>query len=305
MNRKEFKKNIPDSTSGMNGSVSSEDLEKLNNKNLDNTTNVSTFSRKNNRNGQSGVQNNLDETIEFSNSDVNKFTNNEKVTSEKADGDSVKMEEQNRPWDNKFESDRDQEGNLSRRAAKDKQKGNKALVYVLFAAIIFIMFVPVVNWSLQANGDSTNTNVTSSDKTQVADNNKTSHKKKTHKKAKKSDNTKSKSKSSHKTSDSATYGDDVDSSADTASDSSNEAATPTANTSAKTSNSGTTSNASYSNSRSNSGSTTQTSAYYTVQSGDTAYRIALNHNLTTAQLYALNGMQSGETLRTGMHLRVK
>ena len=45
--------------------------------------------------------------------------------------------------------------------------------------------------------------------------------------------------------------------------------------------------------------------YYTVQPHDNAYRIALNHGLTTAQLYQLNGLSAGTVLRPGMQLRVK
>lgn len=43
---------------------------------------------------------------------------------------------------------------------------------------------------------------------------------------------------------------------------------------------------------------------YTVKPGDNLYRIALNHNLTTEQLKAMNGI-SGNDIRVGQKLKVK
>lgn len=43
---------------------------------------------------------------------------------------------------------------------------------------------------------------------------------------------------------------------------------------------------------------------YTVRSGDTAYRIAVNHNMTLSQLYQLNGLPAGSSIQPGQVLRV-
>ncbi|UQS83720.1 LysM peptidoglycan-binding domain-containing protein [Bombilactobacillus thymidiniphilus] len=52
-------------------------------------------------------------------------------------------------------------------------------------------------------------------------------------------------------------------------------------------------------------SNTSQADYYVVKPHDNAYRIALNHGLTTEQLYQLNGLSRGTILRPGMQLKVQ
>lgn len=187
----------------------------------------------------------------------------------------------------------------SRVQRNETQKSNKVLVWSLVIVLLAIMCLPIV-WSAVSAGhqktavDSTSQVAVSSKPKSTA-----THKKAKKQKAKKvashlnqSTNKKSESPSDKTAKETTTTQPDTN----TQQDQTNNAAA-TDNNNAEQANTNQQATPAASSSATN-------SSYYVVQAHDNAYRIALNHGMTTQQLYQLNGMSSNTVLRPGMRLRV-
>ncbi|MGR3741850.1 LysM peptidoglycan-binding domain-containing protein [Companilactobacillus sp. DQM5] len=239
---------LPDSVSGLNGSVSKEDLEKIN------TT----------------------------------ISNQGPLVGDK-------------PWNKQFEDDLDEQGKPSRVAKNKKKRGVKNLVIVLFAALIILMFIPVFNWVMSGRNSNPNNQTTS---TQVAKNTDTSSSNKEKKTKKSSD--KKKTSSSKKSNTKKESNDSSDNNNTSDANSNGESANNANNSAASTTQNDQAANAVQQNQNQSANSTSQAdSGYYTVAAGDNPFRIAYNHNMTTDELYALNGLQPGTVLQPGMRIKVK
>lgn len=205
-------------------------------------------------------------------------------------------------WESTFgnDSDSDEPEQLSRVRQKKNRHGNKLLVWSLFIILLIVMFLPIIGQKLTSNHnksaiDSVNQETVNTKPKKTI----TKHKIKS-KKTQKAKKVVSKMDQSQKTEQAASQPADQETNND-----STAANHPQANANAEA--------AQPSKSAANNNEATNdaqnaaaaSGQYYTVQPHDNAYRIALNHGLTTAQLYQLNGMSAGTVLRPGMHLRVK
>lgn len=205
-------------------------------------------------------------------------------------------------WESTFgdDSDSDEPEQLSRVRQKKNRHGNKLLVWSLFIILLIVMFLPIIGQKLTSNHnksaiDSVNQETVSTKPKKTVTKHKTKSKKK--QKAKK---VVSKMDQSQKTEQAASQPADQETNND-----STAANQPQANANAEAAQP---SQPAANNNEANNAAQNAASAssqYYTVQPHDNAYRIALNHGLTTAQLYQLNGMSAGTVLRPGMQLRVK
>lgn len=181
----------------------------------------------------------------------------------KTDQKSPQADDANQPWNKQFEDDRDDEGNLSRVATRRKSHGTKVLQYVLWVLIALFVIVPVTYNAIASNAS----NNGGSDKIAVESKKSSSSKKQSSSKS---------SKSSEASSSSSSV---------TSSESSSSVASSSA----------------VSSSSSVASSSSSAAEYYTVKSGDNAYRIALNHGISLSQFYAWNG----QALHPGQSVRVK
>ena len=205
-------------------------------------------------------------------------------------------------WESTFgdDSDSDEPEQLSRVRQKKNRHGNKLLVWSLFIILLIVMFLPIIGQKLTSNHnksaiDSVNQETVSTKPKKTVTKHKTKSKKK--QKAKK---VVSKMDQSQKTEQAASQPADQENNND-----STAANQPQANANAEAAQP---SQPAANNNEANTAAQNAAAAsgqYYTVQPHDNAYRIALNHGLTTAQLYQLNGMAAGTVLRPGMQLRVK
>ncbi|WP_338216069.1 SAG1386/EF1546 family surface-associated protein [Lacticaseibacillus salsurivasis] len=187
----------------------------------------------------------------------------------KTDQKSPQADDANQPWNKQFEDDRDDEGNLSRVATRRKSHGTKVLQYVLWVLIALFVIVPVTYNAIASNAN----NNGGSDKIAV-ESKKSSSSKKSSKKQSSSKSSKS-SKASSSSSGEATSSESSSSAASSSSVASSSSSVASSSSSAP--------------------------EYYTVKSGDNAYRIALNHGITLSQFYAWNG----QALHPGQSVRVK
>lgn len=238
-NDSDLKNKLPDSVSGLNGSVSPEDLEKINTK--------------------------YDTKIDTKTNGYH-------------------------PWDKQFDTEVTPEPTVaneeqeqqptSRVAKKQKKRGVKTLVMALFAVLVILMFIPVFNWISDSKANSQPNTSKVAKKSSKSD---SSSKKKSADKKKEADKKKAEEEAAAKKKadeEKAAADANNESQANQQQESNTQQQSTAANTQAA-------------------------DTYYTVKNGDNPFRIAYNHNLTTDQLYAINGLAPGTVLQPGMRLRVK
>lgn len=191
--------------------------------------------------------------------------------SKKTDHKQPEPADQDQPWNKQFEDDRDDQGNLSRVATRKKSHGTKVLQYVLWVLIALFIIVPVAYSAIASNSSNNNSG---KDKIAVSSSSKSS-------------SSSSKKPKKHKKQSS--------SSSSAASSSSSAASSSAASSSSAPASSS-------SSSVSSSSSSSAAAGTYTVKAGDNAYRIAVNHGMTLAEFYQLNGRG---TLTPGQTVKVK
>ena len=185
--------------------------------------------------------------------------------------------DKNQPWNKQFEDDRDDEGNLSRVATRKKSHGTKVLQYILWGLIALFIIVPVAYNAIASNSNNNN----GKDKITVQSSSKSSS------------SASSKKPKKHKASSSEASSSVASSSAPAASQSSSAAVSSSVPAS---------SSSSVASSSSSAASSSGAAQYYTVQQGDNAYRIAVNHGVSLSQFYQWNGQG---TLTPGKSVRIK
>lgn len=191
-------------------------------------------------------------------------------------------------WESTFgeDSDAEKEEQLSRVRQKKSQHSNKLLVWSLFIILLVVMFLPIIGQKFSANHDKSSIDSVN----QVAVSSKTKKASKPKAKKQKAKKVVSKLDEQKKPAEA------------------NQVTKPDENQAqAQQQQSQVSEQNNQQQQRPAAASQNQQDAgqYYVVQARDNAYRIALNHGLTTAQLYQLNGISSGTVLRPGMQLRVK
>lgn len=219
------------------------------------------------------------------------------------DIENLNLEDESKPWNKQFEDDLDDSGNRSRVAKNKKKRGIKTLVFALFAALILLMCAPVVNWAMHSNSNpNSNGNGkivanTDSNKSKNSDKKKSEKKDKKKKESEEKDSTEKESDSTETTSDQTDQQAAADAQAKADAEAKQKAAEQAA-ADAKAKKAAEEAEAAKKSSADSTG-------YYTVGAGDNPFRIAYNHNMTTDELYSLNGLQPGSVLKPGMRLRVK
>ena len=198
------------------------------------------------------------------------------------------------PWAAQFDDDRDDSGKLSRVAAKKKRQGNSTLTWVVSILLIAVIIGPIL---LHVLGQNSSGSGSTTDKIMVETSSKSSSDKIS------SEKSSSKAKHSSAKSDKASSKEASSSTSVASSSAAQSSVAPVQSSSAVASSSSTP--VASSSSVTASSSSVQASGTYTVQAGDNAYRIAVNHGMTLAELYALNGLGSGATISPGMTLKVK
>ncbi|MFC6171509.1 LysM peptidoglycan-binding domain-containing protein [Loigolactobacillus jiayinensis] len=187
-----------------------------------------------------------------------------------------------KPWDAKFEDDRDDKGNLSRSATHRKDKSNTLFVTILTIALLVLAALPVGAWTIWQN--QMNRPVA----TESAVSSSSSSAKQTTTAKKQA----TKSTTSHKSSSASSQ---VAASTVADSSSSVESASTAASTSSATS----------SSASSSSSSSSANASYVSAGSGQGLYTIAKNNGLTISELLQLNGLTSTSTIKPGQQIRVK
>jgi outer membrane biosynthesis protein TonB len=191
-------------------------------------------------------------------------------------------------WESTFgeDSDAEKEEQLSRVRQKKSQHSNKLLVWSLFIILLVVMFLPIIGQKFSANHDKSSIDsvnqVAVSSKTKKAFKPK-AKKQKAKKVVSKLDEQKKPAEANQVTKPDENQAQAQQQQSQVSEQNNQQQQQPAA------------------------ASQNQQDAgqYYVVQARDNAYRIALNHGLTTAQLYQLHGISSGTVLRPGMQLRVK
>ncbi|MBA1435078.1 LysM peptidoglycan-binding domain-containing protein [Bombilactobacillus bombi] len=201
-------------------------------------------------------------------------------------------------WESTFGDDSDAEKpeKLSRVRRKKSRHSNTLLVWVIALVLLAIMFSPIIHSAISANHQKsavdTASQVSVSSKPKKAP---SKAKKQTHKKQKakqvtsKLDDYKNQEKTPTANDNPPAPAKPAEQPQNNNDDSQKQAADANNNAAANT----------------NQTQQQDSGEYYTVQPKDNAYRIALNHGMTTAQLYQLNGISTGTVLHPGMRLKVK
>lgn len=193
-----------------------------------------------------------------------------------------------KPWDAKFEDDRDDKGNLSRSATHRKDKSNALFVTILTIALLVLAALPVGAWTIWQN----QMNRPVATESSVSSSSSSKAKKVAVKSSKKT------TKTTKTTSKKAADTNSTRAAASTTTDS-----TSDADASSVTSESSDVSSSSAASSSSSASSSS--GSYVTVGAGQGIYRIAANNGLTVSELLQLNGLTSTSTIKPGQQLRVK
>ncbi|MCH4057391.1 LysM peptidoglycan-binding domain-containing protein [Lapidilactobacillus gannanensis] len=196
--------------------------------------------------------------------------------SQKDQKNSQNNDQQARPWENTFDSDRDENGKLSRVATKKKERNNIVFVSILVVILLAVIGSTIWMW-VAAQNDNKSPQIVVSSSSRV----------KSSVKSQKSETKKSSTKSSSSVSEEASSSSVSSTEESSTEQSASEPVTESSSSTAASS------------------STAETGSTYTVKSGDNLYRIAVNNGLTLDQLLSLNGLTSSSAIAPGQQLRIK
>lgn len=235
-----------------------------------------------------------------SNEDLEKISASKETTESKSKN----------PWDKEFDDNLNDEGQPSRVAKNKKKRGVKTLVFGLFTALILLMFAPVIHWALESNAEPNanagNNQVVSNDAKKVSDEKKAKQAKlKKEEAAKKAKLKEQKQAQLEKKQEQERQKavEKLKADKQKAAQAAQEKEAQQNNQIQQRNNQN--QQQTTQNEQKQGDQQSSSAGYYTVSAGENAYRIALNHNMTTEELYQLNGLQSGATITPGMQLRVK
>ncbi|KRN29441.1 lysM domain protein [Lactobacillus selangorensis] len=229
---------------------------------------------------------------------------------------------QDKPWENQFDDDRNDKGDLSRVASHKREKHNSVFVWILTIILIAMIAFPVIYYlanQSQVNKPSKSADsevVVSSNNKKKAASRKAASKKRAASASESLKEAKAKSESKKKAAaaasaskqeaEAASNSAAVAQSQQEAAASSSEAAASSSEAAASSSAAAASSASAASSSSSSSASASSTSGdYVTVQSGQGLYRTAVNNGITLQQLLELNGLSADSTVAPGTQLRIK
>ncbi|VTU47106.1 LysM peptidoglycan-binding domain-containing protein [Latilactobacillus sakei] len=220
-----------------------------------------------------------------------------------------------KPWESQFDDDRDDKGNLSRVAAKSKEKGNTYFAIILAVLLVLMIAFPIIAYTVHSSRANRPGLEDSKIVVKTADSEK-SKSKSTAKKAKEASESQEAAESKA-ASESKAKADSESASAKSASESAKaqaaseqaasqqQAAADSASQQAA-SESAASSSQSQAESSSSSSSSEIAGGTYTLKQGEGLYRAAVNNGMSLSELLALNpGLTANSSVAPGTALKVK
>lgn len=220
-----------------------------------------------------------------------------------------------KPWESQFDDDRDDKGNLSRVAAKSKEKGNTYFAIILAVLLVLMIAFPIIAYTVHSSRANRPGLEDSKIVVKTADSEK-SKSKSTAKKAKEASESQEAAESKA-ASESKAKADSEAASAKSASESAKaqaaseqaaseqQAAADSASQQAA-SESAASSSQSQAESSSSSSSSEIAGGTYTLKQGEGLYRAAVNNGMSLSELLALNpGLTANSSVAPGTALKVK
>lgn len=213
-----------------------------------------------------------------------------------------------KPWESQFDDDRDDKGNLSRVAAKSKEKGNTYFAIILAVLLVLMIAFPIIAYTVHSSRANRPGLEDSKIVVKTADSEK-SKSKSTAKKAKEASESqeaaesKAASESKAKADSEAASAKSASESAKAQAASEQQAAADSASQQAASESAASSSQAEASSSSSSSETAGGT---YTLKQGEGLYRAAANNGMSLSELLALNpGLTANSSVAPGTALKVK
>lgn len=215
-----------------------------------------------------------------------------------------------KPWESQFDDDRDDKGNLSRVAAKSKEKGNTYFAIILAVLLVLMIAFPIIAYTVHSSRANRPGLEDSKIVVKTADSEK-SKSKSTAKKAKEASESqeaaesKAASESKAKADSEAASAKSASESAKAQAASQQQAAADSASQQAA-SESAASSSQSQAEASSSSSSSETAGGTYTLKQGEGLYRAAANNGMSLSELLALNpGLTANSSVAPGTALKVK
>ncbi|WEY49502.1 LysM peptidoglycan-binding domain-containing protein [Latilactobacillus sakei] len=218
-----------------------------------------------------------------------------------------------KPWESQFDDDRDDKGNLSRVAAKSKEKGNTYFAIILAVLLVLMIAFPIIAYTVHSSRANRPGLEDSKIVVKTADSEK-SKSKSTAKKAKEASESQEAAESKA-ASESKAKADSEAASAKSASESakaqaaSEQAASEqqaTADSASQQAASESAASSSQAEASSSSSSSETAGGTYTLKQGEGLYRAAANNGMSLSELLALNpGLTANSSVAPGTALKVK
>lgn len=215
-----------------------------------------------------------------------------------------------KPWESQFDDDRDDKGNLSRVAAKSKEKGNTYFAIILAVLLVLMIAFPIIAYTVHSSRANRPGLEDSKIVVKTADSEK-SKSKSTVKKAKEASESqeaaesKAASESKAKADSEAASAKSASESAKAQAASQQQAAADSASQQAA-SESAASSSQSQAEASSSSSSSETAGGTYTLKQGEGLYRAAANNGMSLSELLALNpGLTANSSVAPGTALKVK
>ncbi|MEJ1295220.1 LysM domain-containing protein [Latilactobacillus sakei] len=218
-----------------------------------------------------------------------------------------------KPWESQFDDDRDDKGNLSRVAAKSKEKGNTYFAIILAVLLVLMIAFPIIAYTVHSSRANRPGLEDSKIVVKTADSEK-SKSKSTAKKAKEASESQEAAESKA-ASESKAKADSEAASAKSASESAkaqeaSEQATSQQQAAADSASQQAASESAASSSQAEASSSSSSSetagGTYTLKQGEGLYRVAANNGMSLSELLALNpGLTANSSVAPGTALKVK
>lgn len=213
-----------------------------------------------------------------------------------------------KPWESQFDDDRDDKGNLSRVAAKSKEKGNTYFAIILAVLLVLMIAFPIIAYTVHSSRANRPGLEDSKIVVKTADSEK-SKSKSTAKKAKEASESQEAAESKA-ASESKAKADSEAASAKSASESAKAQAASeqqaTADSASQQAASESAASSSQAEASSSSSSSETAGGTYTLKQGEGLYRAAANNGMSLSELLALNpGLTANSSVAPGTALKVK
>lgn len=212
-----------------------------------------------------------------------------------------------KPWESQFDDDRDDKGNLSRVAAKSKEKGNTYFAIILAVLLVLMIAFPIIAYTVHSSRANRPGLEDSKIVVKTADSEK-SKSKSTAKKAKEASESQERAESKAASESKAKADSEAASESAKAQEASQQAASQqqAAADSASQQAASESAASSLSQQATSSSSSETAGGTYTLKQGEGLYRAAANNGMSLSELLALNpGLTANSSVAPGTALKVK